>query len=117
MRNLARNEIGLIALGHGNQQIGIVETGTCQYRRVGRVADYRLQVESIVQLRQALMVAIDHRNVVVFGDQALSNAGADLASALLKLHEDNAGTLTPDKVYARFYYSHPPASERIAALL
>jgi STE24 endopeptidase len=43
-------------------------------------------------------------------------SGADLAAALLKLHEDNAGTLTPDPVYARFYYSHPPASERIAAL-
>ena len=40
----------------------------------------------------------------------------DLASALLKLHEDNAGTLTPDPVYVRFYYSHPPASERLAAL-
>jgi STE24 endopeptidase len=40
----------------------------------------------------------------------------DLASALLKLHEDNAGTLTPDPLYVRFYYSHPPASERLAAL-
>ena len=44
-------------------------------------------------------------------------SGSDLASALLKLHEDNAGTLTPDPVYARFYYSHPPATERLAALL
>jgi STE24 endopeptidase len=42
--------------------------------------------------------------------------GRDLASALLKLHEDNATTLTPDPVYVRFYYSHPPASERLAAL-
>jgi STE24 endopeptidase len=42
--------------------------------------------------------------------------GRDLASALLKLHEDNASTLTPDPVYARFYYSHPPATERLAAL-
>ena len=41
---------------------------------------------------------------------------AELASALLKLHEDNAATLTPDPVYARFYYSHPPAVERLAAL-
>jgi STE24 endopeptidase len=24
--------------------------------------------------------------------------------------------LTPDPVYVRFYYSHPPASERLAAL-
>jgi STE24 endopeptidase len=42
--------------------------------------------------------------------------GRDLASALLKLHQDNASTLTPDPVYARFYYSHPPAGERLAAL-
>jgi STE24 endopeptidase len=42
--------------------------------------------------------------------------GAQLASALLKLHEDNAATLTPDPLYVRFYYSHPPASERLAAL-
>ena len=42
--------------------------------------------------------------------------GGALASALLKLHEDNASTLTPDAAYARFYYSHPPASERLAAL-
>ena len=43
-------------------------------------------------------------------------SGQDLANALLKLHEDNATTLTPDPVYVRFYYSHPPASERLAAL-
>ena len=43
-------------------------------------------------------------------------SGADLASALLKLHQDNAATLTPDPLYVRFYYSHPPASERLAAL-
>ena len=42
--------------------------------------------------------------------------GRDLAHALLKLHEDNAATLTPDPLYVRFYYSHPPASERLAAL-
>jgi STE24 endopeptidase len=42
--------------------------------------------------------------------------GGALASALLKLHEDNASTLTPDPLYVRFYYSHPPASERLAVL-
>ncbi|GAB4211173.1 MAG: M48 family metallopeptidase [Rhodoferax sp.] len=40
--------------------------------------------------------------------------GADLASALLKLYQDNAATLTPDPLYVRFYYSHPSASERLA---
>ena len=43
-------------------------------------------------------------------------SGTELAAALLKLHEDNAATLTPDPLYVRFYYSHPPASERLAAL-
>ncbi|MDP3253292.1 MAG: M48 family metallopeptidase [Hydrogenophaga sp.] len=43
-------------------------------------------------------------------------SGNDLASALLKLYKDNASTLTPDPLYARFYYSHPPASERLSRL-
>lgn len=43
-------------------------------------------------------------------------SGADLRRALLKLYEDNASTLTPDPVFARFYYSHPPAAERLARL-
>ncbi|MEX1167810.1 MAG: M48 family metallopeptidase [Hydrogenophaga sp.] len=42
--------------------------------------------------------------------------GNELANALLKLYKDNASTLTPDPIYVRFYYSHPPASERIARL-
>ncbi len=44
-------------------------------------------------------------------------SGADLSSALLKLYKDNASTLTPDPVYVRFYYSHPPASERLGRML
>jgi STE24 endopeptidase len=43
-------------------------------------------------------------------------APADLATALVKLNRDNASTLTPDPVYAAFYYSHPPALTRIARL-
>ncbi|WP_312303131.1 M48 family metallopeptidase [Diaphorobacter nitroreducens] len=47
---------------------------------------------------------------------AAQSSGDDLASALLKLYEDNASTLTPDPVFAKFYYSHPPATERLARL-
>jgi STE24 endopeptidase len=42
--------------------------------------------------------------------------GKDLQSALLKLYQDNASTLTPDPLFVKFYYSHPPASERLARL-
>lgn len=40
----------------------------------------------------------------------------DLQSALLKLYKDNASTLTPDPLFVKFYYSHPPASERMARM-
>jgi STE24 endopeptidase len=43
-------------------------------------------------------------------------SGQDLSTALLKLYEDNASTLTPDPVFVKFYYSHPPASERLARM-
>jgi STE24 endopeptidase len=41
----------------------------------------------------------------------------DLVSALVKLYEDNASTLTPDPIHSAFYDSHPPASVRIQHLL
>ena len=40
----------------------------------------------------------------------------DLQSALLKLYQDNASTLTPDPMFVKFYYSHPPASERLGRM-
>ncbi|NEN75498.1 M48 family metallopeptidase [Pelistega sp. NLN82] len=40
----------------------------------------------------------------------------DLTSALVKLYDDNAATLTPDALHSAFYDSHPPASIRIAHL-
>jgi STE24 endopeptidase len=43
-------------------------------------------------------------------------SGADLSAALLKLYQDNASTLTPDPLFVSFYYSHPPASERLARM-
>jgi STE24 endopeptidase len=43
-------------------------------------------------------------------------SGDDLASALVKLYEDNAATLTPDPLHSAFYDSHPPAAIRIARL-
>jgi STE24 endopeptidase len=39
-----------------------------------------------------------------------------LADALVKLHRDNASTLTPDRLHSAFYDSHPPALVRIARL-
>jgi STE24 endopeptidase len=44
---------------------------------------------------------------------AQQTAAADLTSALVKMYQDNAATLTPDPLYSAFYDSHPPALVRI----
>jgi STE24 endopeptidase len=47
---------------------------------------------------------------------AKQTASGDLVTALVKLYQDNASTLTPDPLYSKFYDSHPPAAARIANL-
>ncbi len=64
-----------------------------------------------------LFAQISRRHEFEADAYAMAQAsGQDLATALLKLYEDNASTLTPDPVYVKFYYSHPPASERLARM-
>jgi STE24 endopeptidase len=48
---------------------------------------------------------------------ARQSSAAQLVSALVKLYDDNAATLTPDPVHSAFYDSHPPASVRIRHLM
>jgi STE24 endopeptidase len=50
------------------------------------------------------------------GFAAQKSSAKDLISALVKLYQDNASTLTPDPIYSAFYSSHPPAPLRIANL-
>jgi STE24 endopeptidase len=64
-----------------------------------------------------LMAAVSRKHEFEADAYAAQQSNAqDLGGALLKLYEDNASTLTPDPLYVRFHYSHPPASERLAAL-
>jgi STE24 endopeptidase len=64
-----------------------------------------------------LMAAVSRRHEYEADAYACAQAsGHDLSNALLKLYEDNAATLTPDPWYVRFYYSHPPAVQRLAAM-
>lgn len=45
---------------------------------------------------------------------AVVNAsGEDLITALVKMYKDNSSSLTPSPVYSKFYFSHPPAMERV----
>lgn len=48
---------------------------------------------------------------------AAQSEATHLVSALVKLFDDNAATLTPDPLHSAFYDSHPPASIRIRQLV
>lgn len=64
-----------------------------------------------------LMSQLSRRHEFQADAFAVAQTGRDdLRSALLKLYEDNASTLTPDPLFVKFYYSHPPASERLARM-
>jgi len=64
-----------------------------------------------------LMAQLSRRHEFQADAFAVAQTGRDdLRSALLKLYEDNASTLTPDPLFVKFYYSHPPASERLARM-
>ena len=78
---------------------------------------FMLVVPLLTYFLSPLMAQLSRRHEFEADAYAVAHTdGRDLASALLKLYKDNASTLTPDPVYARFYYSHPPASERLARL-
>lgn len=48
---------------------------------------------------------------------ASENAQAGkLITALVKMYKDNASSLTPDPLFSKFYFSHPPALERVSYL-
>jgi STE24 endopeptidase len=78
---------------------------------------FMMSVPVVLFFTAPIMAAFSRKDEFEADAYARAHAsGQDLAVALVKLYEDNASTLTPDPLYVRFYYSHPPASERLAAL-
>ncbi|MCX7790713.1 MAG: M48 family metalloprotease, partial [Chloroflexaceae bacterium] len=64
-----------------------------------------------------LFSALSRRDEYQADRYAVQQTGASaLAGALLTLYRDNASTLTPDPWFVRFFYSHPPAADRLARL-
>jgi len=58
---------------------------------------------------------LSRRNEFQADDFARAHVGAaPIISALVKLSRENASTLTPDRLYALYHYSHPPVPLRVA---
>jgi STE24 endopeptidase len=78
---------------------------------------FLLVIPTVSPLIEPVWSAASRRHEFEADAYAKQQASAPaLVQALVKLTEDNAVTLTPDPVYVRFHYSHPPMVERIAAL-
>ena len=78
---------------------------------------FLLVVPQFVFFLSPLLASLSRRDEYQADAYAVQQTAAKpLATALLKLYEDNASTLTPDPVYVKFYYSHPPASSRLARM-
>jgi STE24 endopeptidase len=76
-----------------------------------------LAVPVFTFLLTPLMSLLSRRHEFEADRYAAEHASADdLVSALVKLYEDNAATLTPDPLHSLFYDSHPPAALRIERL-
>ncbi len=64
-----------------------------------------------------IMSRVSRKHEFEADDFAAQHADAeDLITALVKMYEENAATLTPDHLYSAFHDSHPPAPVRVAHL-
>ena len=95
LRHLAHHQIGLVARRQRQQQVGVVQPGAFEHRRQHGVADDRAQIEAHLELLQPFGVGVDHRDVVIFRNQALRHASAHLSCAENDdFHKKSFGVLT-----------------------
>ena len=114
--------LGLALLGYASQQIWFYTgLGVMPNLMGGNEADALLLFMLVVPVFTFLLAPISSWRSRIQEYEADAYAvsqtpAANLSSALLKLYQDNASTLTPDPLYVTFYYSHPPASLRLARM-
>jgi STE24 endopeptidase len=78
---------------------------------------FMLALPAFTFLTSPLAAMYSRRHEFEADRYAVRNASApSLITALVKLYEDNASTLTPDPLHSAFFDSHPPAPARIARL-
>ena len=120
--SFAMSLIGLAVLGFASQQIWFYTgLGVMPSLTSGNEAVALLLFMLVVPVFTFLLAPVSSWRSKVQEYEADAYAvsqtpAADLSSALLKLYQDNASTLTPDPWYVKFYYSHPPASLRLARM-
>ena len=71
--DLARDHVGLVGVGQGDDDVGIAGTGAFQYVGIGRVPYDGANVESVLQLTQYFGAHVDNGDLVgLFAGQVIS---------------------------------------------
>ncbi len=81
MGDLAGDHVGLIAVGHRHQHVGIVRAGLAQDGRERGAALYGADVQAVAEITQAFTIGVDDGDVVGFAGQVFGQRSADLACA------------------------------------
>jgi hypothetical protein len=64
--NLTGDHVDFIAIGQRDDHIGIVRTGVLEQPRIGTVTADGAYIETILQIRQNLLIGIDNGDFVSF---------------------------------------------------
>ena len=97
MGHLAGDHVGLVAVGHRHQHVGIVGTGLTQYRGQRAAALHGADIQAIAEVAQALAVGVDHGDVVGLAGQVFRQRAADLPCT----EDDDFHPVTPLNPLAR----------------
>ncbi len=80
--HLARDHVGLVCVGQGDNDIGVIRTGAIEHLGIGGMPDDGANVEPVLQLAQHVGPHVDDRDFVgFFARQMISRGRTDLACA------------------------------------
>ncbi|MCY1438058.1 hypothetical protein D9M71_542420 [compost metagenome] len=91
MGDLAGDHVGFVAVGHGDQHVGVVGAGLTQHGRKRTAALHRADVQAVAKVAQAFAIGVDHGDVVGFAGQVFRQRTADLPCA----EDDDFHPVTP----------------------
>ncbi len=103
---MAGDHVGLVTVGDGQDEIGVLDTRLDQYLRVSGITRDRAQVETFLEELQQLGVAIDDRDVVILAGEAMGDRAANLAGTE---DDDFHGLLAPIRGMAGINAASRPA--------
>jgi hypothetical protein len=81
IRDLAGNQVDLVAGGHRDDQVGILRTRMAQHAGQGGMSDDGADIQTLGQLAQLGLVEIDHGDVAVLRRQRRRHGSAHLPGA------------------------------------